>query len=180
MWRIKCLKSDTAPSPIFADGLIVAVDSHDPDLEVLALRPDGLGDVTDTHIVWRMDHGPGIPSPAAAGGLLFLPREDGNVTCRDLKTGAQVWTHDFDGCQFHASASVVGDKIYLLSREGTLIVLAAGRQFRELSRCVIGEEGCEATPAFGPGRMYVRTLGHLFALGAASGGTPLPPSGGGK
>jgi len=170
LWRIKCLNEDTAPSPIFEGGLILAVRSRDGDSEVLALRPDGMGDVTDSNIVWRCPgEAPDIPSPAAAGGLVFLLRANGTLTCRDLKTGAQVWSHDFEGCQFRSSPAVVGDKLYLLSQQGVLIVVAVGRDFHELGRCDLGE-GCDASPAFAPGRMYVRTRQHLYALGAAGGG----------
>ena len=66
--------------------------------------------------------------------------------------------------QFNASPSIVADAVYLFGKKGTLVVLAASREFKELERSELGEE-VDASPAFADGRMYVRGATNLYCLG---------------
>lgn len=161
LWRAKCLSGDIAPSPVFADGLVFATNAY---AKLAAIRPDGQGDVTSTHIVWTGDSGlPDICSPLAVGGLVFLLQTYGLLTCYDAKTGEIVWDNDFAEA-FQASPSLVGDKIYLLTEDGLMIVIKLDRKLEEIGRYELGEK-VNASPAFLDGRIYIRGKNNLYCIG---------------
>lgn len=166
LWRANCLGADVAPSPIYAGGLVLAI--HSNYNEAVALRPDGAGDVTDTHIAWKIDEGiPDICSPVSNGDLLFLLTTGGTLTCYSIKDGTKLWDQELDKT-FNASPSLVGDRLYLLSEDGTMIVAHAGSEYRELARSELADT-CRASPAFADGRMFIRGNRKLYGIGNASG-----------
>ena len=69
--------------------------------------------------------------------------------------------------EFLASPSIAGGLLYLLDEKGVLFVFQARRERSPVIRSELGEE-CQASPAFGPGRLYVRGKDHLFAFGGAA------------
>jgi len=163
IWRANCLAGQIVPSAVFANGLLYIVS---PDGRLVALRPDGHGDVTDTHLVWTADGAlPSIPSPVCDGELLWLVDTGGIVTCFDARSGQKVWEKDV-GASFQASPIVIGDRLYLLSDSGTIFILKSGRQYSLTTRIELGE-GCLPSPAYSRGRIYVRGKTHLFCLGNA-------------
>ncbi|MEW6071871.1 MAG: PQQ-binding-like beta-propeller repeat protein [Planctomycetota bacterium] len=160
VWRADCLEGDGGPSPVFAGGLVFVVNAGSP---LTALRPDGEGDVTDSHVAWRWEEGlPDVCSPLAGEGLVWLLASDGHLTCLDDATGARVWEHDLER-SFYSSPALAGDRVYAISRKGEILVIAAAREYRELARGHLGEE-CDTSPAFAEKRLYVRGRRHLFCF----------------
>lgn len=164
LWRVDCLGEDVAPSPIYAGGLVFAVQEGG---DLVAIRPTGRGDVTDTHIAWTGYEGlPDICSPVSNGELVFLLTSDGGMlTCYDVSDGQVVWEKNLDA-SFFASPSLVGDRLYLLSQKGTMFMLEAGREYKELGRAELGEPAY-TSPAFVAGRIYIRGEKHLYGIGRA-------------
>ncbi len=161
LWRAECLDGDVAPSPVFADGLVFAVNDY---AYLAAIRPDGAGNVTETHIAWKAEDGlPDICSPLSNGELVFLLATYGILTCYDAKTGKMVWENDFE-TSFKASPSLVGDKVYLMSEEGVTFIFAASREYKELGRAALGE-AVNTCPAFMDGRIYIRGKENLYCIG---------------
>jgi outer membrane protein assembly factor BamB len=161
IWRANCLSGQIVPSPVYANGLLYVVS---PDGKLVALRPDGSGDVTNTHVAWSAEEGlPSICCPVCNGELLWLVDSGGVVTCYDAKNEQMVWQHDLGaGCQ--ASPTIIGDRLYILGDNGTLFVLEAGRRFVLQDRIELGE-ACQASPAVHEGRLFLRTKHHLVCLG---------------
>lgn len=159
-WRAKCLGGDIAPSPVYGNGLIFVTNTY----EILAaIRPGGQGDVTETHIVWTAEDGlPDICSPLTNGELVFLLETYGLLTCYDAKDGTKVWEHDLDET-FTASPSLAGDNLYFLTDDGIMIIVKAGREFKEVGRSKLGEI-FEACPAFLDGRIYIRGEENLYCI----------------
>jgi len=163
VWRAKCLSGDVAPSPVFAGGVVYAVNTG---ADLVAIRPDGQGDVTKSHILWRSpDNLPDVISPLAGGGLVWTLLMYGTLTCYDARDGRIVYEHDLDAA-FWSSPSLAGDSIYLTSEKGVTFIVSATREFKELGRSELGEK-VYASPAFLDGRIYVRGEKHLFAIGNA-------------
>jgi outer membrane protein assembly factor BamB len=163
IWRANCLAGQIVSSPVYANGLVYVVS---PDSTLAAIRPDGHGDVTRTHLVWTADGAlPSIPSPVCNGELLWLVDTGGVVTCYDAKDGQKVWEKDI-GASFQASPTIIGSRLYLLSDSGTLFILEAARQYKLTGRVELGEQ-CLASPAYCRDRMYVRTKHHLVCLGSS-------------
>ena len=161
LWRAECMGADLAPSPIYAGGFVFAIESS---IKMVAIRPDGRGDVTETHIVWTVEDGiPDICSPVSNGQRIFLLTSDGTLTCYQVADGAKLWERDL-GTYFSASPTLVGDRLYLLSEKGVMFIAEAAGEYEELTRCELGED-CHATPAFLDGRIYIRGLEHLYCIG---------------
>ncbi len=174
LWRANCLAGDIAPLLIyvphqnrqkiagdFGAGLVFAIEPYS---KLVAIRPDGQGDVTETHIAWSLEEGaPDICSPVSNGELIFLLTTEGLLSCYKVADGTRLWEQDLRE-NFWASPSLVGDKLYLLSEEGVMLIVQSGSEFKELARCELGEE-CRASPAFADGRIYIRGLENLYCIG---------------
>ncbi len=161
LWRAKCLAGDIAPSPIYSNGLVFAIEPYS---KMVAIRTGGQGDVTKTHIAWTMeDGGPDICSPLSNGQVVYLLATEGLLSCYKVSDGTKMWEHDFLE-YFRASPSLVGDKVYLLSEKGVMFIIQAGPEYRQLAKCTLGEE-CYASPAFADGRIFIRGLHNLYCIG---------------
>jgi len=161
-WRAKAVEGDVAPSPVAAGDRVFAI--H-PYAKVVALRADGTGDVTTTHVAWtNEDNAPDICSPLATAEWVMVLSTDGALTCIDAADGHTRWEHDF-GESFYASPTLAGDRVCLVTAKGTMIFVAAdGEAYRELGRAELGES-VYASPALVGGRLYLRGLRHLYAIG---------------
>jgi outer membrane protein assembly factor BamB len=99
----------------------------------------------------------------ACGDLLFSWYDKGVVTCLEAASGEIVWQERI-GNDYFGSPVCVGGYLYCVSREGEMVVLAAARQFKEVTRVDLGERS-NSTPAVADGVMYLRTISHIMALG---------------
>ena len=161
LWLAKCLAGDIAPSPIYSNGFVFAIEPYS---KMVAIRTGGQGDVTKTHIAWTMqDGGPDICSPLSNGEWVLLLATEGLLSCYKVSDGTKLWEHDFLE-YFRASPSLVGDKVYLLSEKGVMYIIQAGPQYKQLAKCALGEE-CYASPAFADGRIFIRGLHNLYCIG---------------
>ena len=164
IWRAECIMGDIAPSPIYANGLVFAVEPYS---RLVAIRTGGKGDVTETHFAWfAEDDIPDICSPVSNGKLVWILTTDGLLTCYNVADGKKLWDHEFDRAVFNASPSIVGDKLYLLNRKGVMHIIEAADEFREITTCKVGGK-CFASPAFADGRIYIRTTENLYCIGIA-------------
>jgi formylglycine-generating enzyme required for sulfatase activity len=165
LWRADCLNDEVVPSPVFAGGLVMA--AH-PSQELVAIRPDGQGDVTKSGVVWRANENtPDIPSPVSNGELVFTVTSAGMLTCFDARTGAKQWEHNFD-IGFRASPAMAGNRLYLFGEKGIAIVAGAGRgQFQEFFRADM-DDAFDASPAFVDGRIFLRGRKFVWCLGSAT------------
>ncbi len=162
LWRAECLDGEVTPSPVFAGGRALIVS---PSSKLQAFRTDGMGDVTKSHLEWAVEDGvPDVTSPVSNGELVFMIDTGGMLTCCDAKDGKKQWDHDMEE-ECKASPSIVGGKLYLVTMKGTLVVLDAGREFKEIARSELGEK-VYASPAFAGNRMFVRGMKRLICVGA--------------
>ncbi len=130
-----------------------------------AIRPGGRGDISKTHVVWRVATGaPYISSLVHYNGLLYMAGDVGVVTCIDAKTGATVWRERLGG--IYTASPIAGDgKIYLVGESGETIVLRAGPKPDVISRNKI-DGRVLASPAIAGGRIFIRTDDRVIAVGA--------------
>jgi outer membrane protein assembly factor BamB len=163
LWRAECVGGDVAPSAIYAGGLVMAIEPYS---QVVAVRPTGQGDVTKTHIAWRMeDSGPDICSPVSDGQYVYTLESSGFLLCCNVEDGKKLYEMDVkEECR--ASPSIVGDKLYLLDMKGIMHIARIGPEYEEIARCELGEE-CFASPAFADGRIYLRGAENLYCIGKA-------------
>jgi outer membrane protein assembly factor BamB len=138
---------------------------------LLAVRPGGRGDITATHVAWKKTRGlPYVPSPLFYEGRLYTIKSGGMASCFDGKTGEAVWLEQRVGIlgDFYASPVAAAGKVYVAGQNGTVAVLAAGKEFQVLAKNELGEP-IFATPAIADGKIYVRTAGQLCCFGRSSG-----------
>jgi len=166
LWRADCLEDGyfAVPSPTYAAGMLFAVTEG---AVLAAIRPDGNGDVSRTHIVWTAEEDlPDICSPVSNGDQVFLLTTDGLLTAHDVTDGMQVWHKDFSdaGWSFEASPLIVGGHLYLLDDSGTMVIVPATREPQNSITAELGEACLGASPAFAGERMYIRTWKHLVRI----------------
>jgi outer membrane protein assembly factor BamB len=134
---------------------------------VVAIRPGGTGDITETHVDWRFDkHLPFCASPLHTAGAIFLIKDGGFLTSLDARDGKLIKRDRLgSGSGNYYASPVVGDgKVYLLSERGKLTVVSANKEWEELATADFKED-VYATPALVDGRIYLRTSGHLYCIG---------------
>ncbi|MDB6108776.1 MAG: WD40-like repeat-like protein [Pedosphaera sp.] len=158
-WRI-------VPSPVVADGLIIAcAPKREP---VFAIKDGGKGLVTDTHIAWTFKDFPSdCVTPVYYQQKLFvLDGDKQTMTCLDPKTGAIKWQGNLGVRDiFRSSPAAADGKIYCLSESGTVVVLDAGDEFKILSTIPMGEEPVRASPSVASGELFIRTSKNLYCIG---------------
>jgi len=162
VWRVDCLNGEVTPSPIFAAGLVLVAS---PSEKLLAIRPDGHGDVAKTQVAWTTeDNVPDISSPASNGELVFTLTASGVLACFDIKNGKKQWDHDFE-MDCHSSPSIAGNRVYIFGQKGVAVAAEAARQFKQVFRTEMGDS-FHASPAFAGGRMFVRGETNVWCLGS--------------
>jgi outer membrane protein assembly factor BamB len=150
------------PRPVFAHGLVyIATGFQQP--ELLAVRPDGKGDVTKTHVAWSLKRGaPLTPSPLVVGDELYLVNDGGIATCIDARSGTIVWQNRLGG-SYSASPVFADGRIYFLAEQGVTTVIAPGKEFRRLVMNTL-DGGLLASMAISRGSLFLRTDSHLYRI----------------
>jgi outer membrane protein assembly factor BamB len=164
LWRIRNTAHTPAVSPVYGDGLVFAVTGHGA-AEMLAIRPDGTGDVAASHVAWRVGGKdvPLTPSPVARDGLLYMLADHGAVTCIETATGKTVW-RELLGGSYLASPLLDGERVYCFGGSGKTTVIRAGRTFETLAENRL-DSGFMASPAVAEGSLILRTKTHLYRVG---------------
>jgi outer membrane protein assembly factor BamB len=164
LWRVKTDSGDVAPSPVAVGDTVVAI--VDDNAPFRAIRADGNGDVTNTHVLWTAsDNTPAICSPLATEECVFLQTSEGKLTCYDTKKGDKLWEEDLGEFPCKSSPSMVGKQLYIFGESGKCWVLAPSRSGVKRVRQTDLGEGCVTSPAFQNGRMYVRGAKNLICIG---------------
>ncbi|HEX2970837.1 MAG TPA: PQQ-binding-like beta-propeller repeat protein, partial [Tepidisphaeraceae bacterium] len=152
-------------TPVFNEqtGLLLTSTSW-PKKELQAIKPDGQGNVTQTHIVWRnLPGAPYVPSPIAVGSYFLTISEIRNeIHCFDAATGKDLWHMPLG--HSHASPVAVGDLVYFLNDSGVMNVIRAGEKYELVATNELGEE-CYASPAISGGQIFLRSFKNLFCIG---------------
>ena len=162
VWRVAYKGYSVIPRPVFGHGLVFISTSFDsPD--VLAIRVDGRGDVTDSHVAWRLKKGaPHTASLLLVGDELYMVSDRGIATCVDAKKGTVHWQERIGG-NYSASPLYAEGRVYFQSEQGTGIVVAASKQFKELARNELDQRTL-ASYAVGDGALFIRTASHLLRV----------------
>jgi outer membrane protein assembly factor BamB len=163
LWRIEERTSHSGSTrPVTGHGLVFYPTGFATG-QLLAIRPDGRGDVTNTHVVWRVQRGvPNKPSLLLIGDLIYMVNDTGIVTCLEALTGREVWKARVDGT-YSASPIAAAGRIYFFSEDGKTTVIEAGRAFKVLAENVV-DEGFMASPAVDGGAFVLRTRTHLYRI----------------
>ncbi len=149
-------------SPVVHDGVIYAPTRIRP---MLVLRPGGRGDVLETHVIWQTNDGPDVPTPVSDGEYLYVVNDRGIVFVKDAKTGEPVYGPQRLARGTYSASPVLADgKIYITNENGVTSVFRDGPEFELLAENDF-DEYTLSSPAISDGQIFMRTTGHLYAIG---------------
>jgi outer membrane protein assembly factor BamB len=164
IWLIDGPTEQFVASPVYQEqsGLVFITGGF-PDHHILAIRPNGTGNVTQTHIVWRTTQGAAyVPSPIVEGDYFLVVSDSGVAHCFKARTGQLAWKERLG--EEHASLVSAQGLVYFLNDKGLMNVVKVGPQFERVSQNDIGEK-CFASPAISNGQIFIRGENHLFCIG---------------
>ncbi|NOT60823.1 MAG: PQQ-binding-like beta-propeller repeat protein [Acidobacteria bacterium] len=153
------------PRPVYGNGLVyLCTGFMQPSL--LAVRvnePGGRGDVTKSHVAWMLKRGVSLtPSPLLVGEELYVISDNGIATCLDAQSGTVHWQQRLGG-NFSASPLYADGRIYFQSEEGESVVIAPGKEFKQLAKNQIDGQTL-ASLAVSGGALFLRSHSHLYRL----------------
>ncbi|MBK8882562.1 MAG: PQQ-binding-like beta-propeller repeat protein [Bacteroidales bacterium] len=163
-WFVTGPSEDFCSSPVYNEksGLVL-VSSAWPVRILMAIKPDGKGDVTKTKVVWQTKKGACyVPSPVSTADYLFTTMTTGEVHCIEISTGKILWVQKM-GTQY-SSAVLANGLVYMPKDDGVITVIKPGPRFESVAQNSIGE-GMYASPAISNGKIYIRGFQHLFCIG---------------
>ena len=165
IWRVSYDDGfSNVPRPVFGQGLVfIATGFQEPSL--IAVRPDGEGDVTKTHVAWRLTRGaPYTPSPLLVGDDLYVVSDTGVLTVVEARTGAVRYQQRLGG-NYSASPVFADGRIYFQSEEGVTTVAAPGPTFTRLAQNRL-DGTLLASMALSGQAIYIRSDQHLYRIGS--------------
>ncbi len=163
-WFVNGPSEDFCSSPVYnkKSGLVL-VSSAWPLINLVAVKPDGQGDVTSSHILWQSRKGGYyVPSPVCTDDYLFTTMTNGKVHCIEVATGKILWIEDL-GLQY-SSGILANGLVYMPNDNGVITVIKPGPTFSYISKNSIGEK-MFASPAISNGKIFLRGYKHLFCIG---------------
>ena len=162
-WRMKGPTEQFVASMVF-DGKLFFLTAGYPDHHIMAIRPDGRGDVTKTHVAWRTRRGAAyVPSPIVVGEYMLVVSDGGILSCFDAASGKRHWMERI-GPRYWASPVTAGGLVYYTSDQGDTTIIRPGRKLDKVAECKLGER-CSSSPAISHGSLFIRGHEHLYCIG---------------
>ncbi|MCG8652030.1 MAG: PQQ-like beta-propeller repeat protein [Pirellulales bacterium] len=160
LWRVYHDGMNASARPLYGKGLVFITNGMG---SMVAVRPDGKGDVTGTHIAWSDRKGVAKKSSQLlVDGLFYMISDDGVVSCRRPETGEILWQRRAGGA-FAASPIFADGRIYLFSTEGTILTIMPGEEYHPLAEGELGD-GFMASPAVVGNELILRDKSRLYLI----------------
>ncbi len=162
VWRVKFSGYSIVPRPVYGDGMLYFSTGYDNPV-LYAVKTDGSGDATDTHVAWTSKTGaPRNASPLLIGDSLYCVTDGGLLTCFDAKTGTPRWDAPVKGA-YSASLVYAGGRVYALAEDGTTTVFQPGAEYDGLATNKLDEKAL-ASPAVDGNALYLRTAKAVYRI----------------
>jgi outer membrane protein assembly factor BamB len=163
-WIIDGPTDQFVASPVYSEktGLVYITGGY-PDHHILAIKPDGTGNVTKTKIVWRTNRGVAyVPSPIIEGDYFLIVSDSGVAHCFDAAKGKILWQERMG--EHHASLVSASGLVYFLNDDGVMNVVKPGPEFNLVAKNELGERTF-ASPAISEGQIFIRGDRNLYCIG---------------
>jgi len=162
IWSLNGSTKEAVPIIVYGGGLFFSASGRNG--TIMAIRPGGKGDITNSHLFWLNERGGShVPSPAYYKNRLYIINDTGIATCLDALTGETVWRERLKG-RFSMSPIVIGNKLIVTNEKGLTTILKSGDKFDPLAQNDLAEETL-STPAVLDGHIYFRTASNLYCIG---------------
>ena len=162
IWKVTYDGYSVIPRPVYGFGMVFLSSGFDSPT-LLAIRVDGTGDITDTHVAWRMKKGaPLSASPLLVGNELYVVSDNGLASCLDAKTGKVHWQERVPG-GYSASPLFANGHVYFENEKGVVTVVKAGTKFETVAKNTIPERTLSSLAA-ADGALYLRTDKALYRI----------------
>lgn len=161
-WRIEGPTEQFVASMV-DDGSRVFLTGGYPDKVLMAIDPTGVGDVTDTHVVWRAARNAAyVPAPIVVDGRFLVVSDDGIGSCYDAASGERLWNARL-GSHYSGSPVAAGGLVYFTDDDGVTKVVRPGPSCDVIAENTLGGM-VYSSPAVSGGSLYFRTDRHLVRI----------------
>lgn len=168
LWVVDGPSDDSVITPVYSEKahLVLSCSSW-PNKVLVAIKPDGTGNVTASKIAWKTSEGaPYVPSPIVVGDWFLTSSFNGKAAhCYEAATGKVVWKEPLG--LHHASPVTANGLVYFLNDEGVMHIVRAGEKYELVARNELGEK-TYASPALSDGQMFLRSFKQLYCIGQAA------------
>jgi len=163
LWRVEFTGNHSGASrPVVGHGLVFSPMGQGAP-QLWAVRTDGRGVVTDSHVEWTYKRAvPGRASILLVDDLLFMVDDNGVAACLEAKTGKELWRERLGG-NYSASPIYAEGRIYFFDQEGKTTVIEAAPEYKEIAVNHL-DEGFMASPAVSGKALYLRTKTDLYRI----------------
>ena len=166
LWIVDGPTDQFVASPVYSEktGLFYITGGF-PDHHIMAIRPDGTGNVTSTHVVWHHHNGAGVsyvPSPIIEGDWFLVTDDRGFAHAFDARSGDIVWNEKFG--RSHASIVSAAGLLYFMNDAGVCRVVKPAEKFATVATNDLGEPAY-ASPALSNGQIFLRTDKAIYCIG---------------
>ena len=163
LWKAEHRGWSIAPRPVYGEGLVFTMIDRDRP-EMWAIKPNGSGDITETHIEWKeTKRMPPRASPIIIKGLLFVVDRNGYISCIEAKTGKSIWQKRMKG-RFSASPILANNLIYFFNEDTVCTIIKPTRKLEIVAENKLSSDKLMATPAFDENSIYIRTENNLYRI----------------
>ena len=163
LWKAEHRGWSIAPRPVYGEGLVFTMIDRDRP-EMWAIKPNGSGDITETHIEWKeTKRMPPRASPIIIKGLLFVVDRNGYISCIEAKTGKSIWQKRMKG-RFSASPILANNLIYFFNEDTVCTIIKPTRELEIVAENKLSDDKLMATPAFDENSIYIRTENNLYRI----------------
>ncbi|TWU23829.1 outer membrane protein assembly factor BamB family protein [Bythopirellula polymerisocia] len=162
IWRIRHEGMNAAARPLYENGMVY-ISAGDGETSLVALNPEGTGDVTESHISWNT--GKAVPERSSlivANDRLYMTSDSGVLSCLDALTGESIWVKRLTG-EYWASPLLAGENLYFFSKDGKVSVIAAADEYRLVAENQFSD-GFNASPAVIDDAIILRSFTHLYRI----------------
>jgi outer membrane protein assembly factor BamB len=161
-WKIDGPTEQYVASMVY-DGDLFYMVAGFPTFHAMGIRPDGTGNVTDSHVAWHVTNVRCyVPSPSVIDGYLFVADDRGTANCFDTSTGERLWQERL-GDHFSASLITAKGLVFFLADDGRMTLVRPGPELEVVRKNELAEE-CRASPAISNGRLYLRGMKNLYCI----------------
>jgi outer membrane protein assembly factor BamB len=167
IWEVAGLGTNPIPQPVqFRDTVILMSGYRNP--KIMAVKLGRTGDLTGTDaITWEATRGTSYTgTPALHDDRLYVFADNGLLTAFNVATGDPHYLTARLPKPYTVKASplVAGDRVYLATEEGDVVVVKAGSQLEILATNTLADQSFIASPIAVGSDLYLRSRTHLFKI----------------